>query len=304
MGGPTAWPGPFTVHDTRRDEVHRVAALAGGDQPLIGDREARPQQPRHAIELIRRQPGQQLHVGDERPRVQSEIEMRPALDPRARRLQIAAERAEKLRADQPLIEERPVLEVLAPEGDAIEEALLEQVRVRAVLRAQRFERRVGHLLPLPQGAAHRLGRSLADERRQRLADVRRDFFEDDAADEETLEAIGQPIDQRLLDPQPPVEDLREPDLPRELDGLLGGLHVLAVPARARALDQPVHVLEQLLDDPAGRRAGSKVLEHELALAAGERDQSEPHRAVSDLGPRRWRAARRPTSVGTSSRRSR
>ena len=152
-----------------------------------------------------------------------------------------------------------------------------------VLRAQRFERRVGHLLPLPQGAAHRLRRSLADERRQRLADVRRDFFEDDAADEETLEAVGQSIHQRLLDPQPSVEDLREPDLPRELDGLLGGLHVLAVAARARALDQPVHVLEQFLDDPAGRRAGSKVLEHELALPAGERDQSEPRRAVWIFG---------------------
>jgi hypothetical protein len=50
----------------------------------------------------------------------------------------------------------------------------------------------------------------------------------------------------------------------------------------RGLDQPIHVLEQLLD-PGRTPSGGKVLQHQLALAAGERDQSEPHRAVGILG---------------------
>ena len=113
----------------------------------------------------------------------------------------------------------------------------------------------------------------------------RQLLQHDPADQQELEPVGQLVPERALHAREAMQGVGQPE---------SGARTRAVDARhgcsrsarrcARASDEALDADQQLLEDPSRHRAVPEMLQQQLALAIGKRDQAESDAvAVGDLG---------------------
>src|SRR6202171_1814747 len=204
----------------------------------------------NCVELLLRQIGENGNLGEQSARREAEIESGAKFDLRARVLDFATQRTVQLRSDHPLLEQGAIFVIFAAQSEPIQEAAFQQIRIRWILLAQGLQRRAGHVLALMQNFVQLRGHAFTEQRRQLFIDVWRQLSQYDPVYQQQFETIGERIDQWTVDPEPAMEEVRDPESSRKFHHSLRRAQIPGAPLGSRAIDQPSHVRQQLLDDAA------------------------------------------------------
>ena len=117
-----------------------------------------------------------------------------------------------------------------------------------------------------------------------MLDEARQLLERHAADQQQLEAVGEAHDEGPIEARVAVQLVPEPKAPAEGELAPRRAHIAEPAGAARAVDDRLDAGQQPLEDRARHRAIAEMLEQQLALLIGEREQAERDAiAIGDLG---------------------
>ncbi len=167
-----------------------------------------------------------------------------------------------------------ILGRLQPQRRLAQEAALQRVGIGRVLQAQRVERPDRRGEPLADDLVEQTAHPLAEHERHVAADEARQLLLHHAADQEELEARREARHQRAVDAGMAVQQVGEPEARAERQLAARRPDVAEAAVDAGAVDDVLDVGQQALEDPARHQAMAEVLEDQLALLGGEREQAE------------------------------
>ena len=142
-----------------------------------------------------------------------------------------------------------------------------------------------------------LPHALAEDRARSFGGAARQVLDEQARDQQRLEAVAEAVGEKAADAEAPVDEIGGAEGERKGERGFGGALVAEPPAASRALDERVGVAHQRLQRGGRRRAPRQRFEDEHPLLIAERDQRDRQPLV--LGQRdllgRLRARRPPPS---------